>query len=135
MLTLDARCTSLKTAVPRYTGMGSRAVTGGHGLSMDSNPFATCKERRKTAEAAKQAYTAAVIAAEDTASDEATMKEAECKRATDEANKLVEEAEAVANAMHEAVKGRDIKLEEQVGDIRPRLPLPFALSRAFVRAG
>ena len=48
---------------------------------------------------------------------------------------LVKEAEAVANAMHEAVKGRDIKLEEQVGDIRPRLPLPFALSRAFVRAG
>ena len=107
----------------------------GHGLSMDSNPFATCKERRKTAETAKQAYTAAVIAAEDTPSDEATRKEAECKRAVDEANKLVEEAEAVANAMHEALKGRDIKLEEQVGDIRSRLPLPCALSHARVVAG
>ena len=107
----------------------------GHGLSMDSNPFATCKERKKTAEAAKQAYTAAVIAAEDAPSDEATRKEAECKRAIDEANKLVEEAEAVANAMHEALKGRDIKLEEQVGDIRPRLLLPCALSHACVGAG
>jgi hypothetical protein len=98
----------------------------GHGLSMDSNPFATCKERRKMAEAAKQAYTAAVIAAEDTPSDEANTKEADCKRAVDEANQRVEEADAVANAMQEALKGRDIKLEEQVWHISPRLLLLFA---------
>jgi hypothetical protein len=97
---------------------------------MDSNPFATCKERRKTAEAAKQAYTAAVIAAEDSPSDEATRKEEECQRAVDEANKLVAEAEAVVNAMHEALRGRDIKLEEQVGDIRSRLLPPCVLSHA-----
>jgi hypothetical protein len=107
----------------------------GYGLSMDSNPFGTCKERKKTAKAAKEAYTAAVVAAEDTPSDEATRKEAECKRARDEANMLVKEAEAVANDMHEALKGRDIKLEEQVGDIPSRLLLPCARSHACVGAG
>jgi hypothetical protein len=90
----------------------------GHGLSMDSNPFGTCKERRMAVAAAAKAYTAAVKDAEDTPGDEATRKEEECKRVRDEAKKMLEHAEAVANALPEALKGKDIKLEEQVGNMQ-----------------
>ncbi len=105
----------------------------GHGLSMDSNPFGTCKERRKTAAAAAKAYTAAVIDAEDTPSDEVTRKEEECKRVRDEAKKMLEDAEAVANALPDALKGRDIKLEEQVVNIQLHLSLFILLQLLCAR--
>jgi hypothetical protein len=88
------------------------------GLSMDSNPFGTFKERQKAAKATAAAYSAALKTLEDAPSDEAREKEAECMRAVNEAKKLVEEAQSVADTVNEALKGQDIKLEEQVRKIR-----------------
>jgi hypothetical protein len=86
-----------------------------HGLTMDSNPFGTVRERQKAAREAAAAYGAAVKAAEDTPSDEATVNEAAFERAMAEANKLVEEALVAANAVKEQLRGQDIKSEDQVG--------------------
>jgi hypothetical protein len=85
-----------------------------HGLTMDSNPFGTVKERQKAAKEAAAAYSAAVKAAEDAPSDEATVKEAAFERAMVEAKKLVEEAQDAANDVKEQLKGQDIKSEDQV---------------------
>jgi hypothetical protein len=82
---------------------------------MDSNPFGTVRERQKAARQAAAAYGAAVKAAEDTPSDEATVNEAAFERAMAEANKLVEEALVAANAVKEQLRGQDIKSEDQVG--------------------
>jgi hypothetical protein len=86
-----------------------------HGLTMDSNPFGTLKERQKASREAAAAYGAAIKAAEDTPSDEAMEKEAAFERAMVEANKRVEEAHVVANAVTEQLRGQDIKSEDQVG--------------------
>jgi hypothetical protein len=86
-----------------------------HGLTMDSNPFGTLKQRQKASREAAAAYGAAIKAAEDAPSDEATRKEAACERAMIDANMLVEEAQAVANAVTEQLRGQDIKSEDQVG--------------------
>jgi hypothetical protein len=86
-----------------------------HGLTLDSNPFGTCKERRKAAQAAGAAYSAAVKAAEDCPSAEAAMREEECRALAEAANALVAEAQAAADVVQGELRGRDVKLEEQVG--------------------
>jgi hypothetical protein len=87
-----------------------------HGLTMDSDPFGTMKERQKAAKAAAAAYSAAVKAAEDAPSDEATRKEAVFERAMADANKLVQEAQVAANAVKDPLRGQNINLEDQVGE-------------------
>jgi hypothetical protein len=83
-------------------------------LTLDSNPFGTCKERKRAAKAAAAAWSAAVKAAEDFPSAEATRQEEECKRLLDAANALVAEAQAAADVVRGNLLGRDVKLEEQV---------------------
>ena len=85
-----------------------------HGLTLDSNPFGTCKERKQAAKAAAAAWSAAVKAAEDAPSAAATLQEEECKRVLDAANALVAEAQAAADVVQEKLRGQDVKLEEQV---------------------
>ena len=92
-----------------------------YGLTLDSNPFVTCKERRKAAQAAAAAYSAAVKAAEDSPSAEATLREEECRALCDAANVLVAEAQAAADAVQGDLRGREVKLEEQVGGREMRL--------------
>lgn len=87
----------------------------GHGLTLDSNPYGTMKERQKAEKAAAAAYSAAVRVAEDTPSDEAAAKEAECERVLHEAERLVVEAQTAADAVKENLRGKDIKSEDQVG--------------------
>ena len=89
-----------------------------HGLTLDSNPFGTVATRKKAAKAAAAAYSAAVRAAEDAPSAEATQKEEECQRALAAAEALVEQAQPAADDVPHEVRGRDIKLEEQVGRAR-----------------
>jgi hypothetical protein len=80
---------------------------------LDSNPFGTCKERRKAAQAAGAAYSAAVKAAEDFPSAEAALRDEECRMA-EAANALVAETQAAADVVQGELRGRDVKLEEQV---------------------
>jgi hypothetical protein len=86
-----------------------------HRLMLDSNPFGTCQERKKSALRCAAAWNAAVKAAEDAPSFEATQREEECRRLFDAANALVAEAQAAADAVQFERRGRDLKLEEQVG--------------------
>jgi hypothetical protein len=89
-----------------------------HGFTLDSNPFGTFKQRQRAAKAAAAEYCAAVMAAEDAPSAEATQKEDECQRALDAANAAVAEAQAARDDLPEELRGQEIKLEEQV----PRAP-------------
>jgi hypothetical protein len=82
-----------------------------HGLTLDSNPFGTCKERRKAAQAAGAAYSAAVKAAEDCPSAEAALREEECRALAEAANALVAEAQAAADVVKGELRGRDVKLK------------------------
>ena len=86
-----------------------------HGLTLDSNPVGTVKERQKAAKAAAAALGAAARAAEEAPGAAATQKEQECQRALDVANAVVAQAEAAAVAVQGEVRGREVKLEEQVG--------------------
>ena len=86
-----------------------------HRLTLDSNPFGTCKERKQAAKAAAAAWSAAVKAAEDAPSAAATREEEECKRLYDAATALVAEARAAADVVQDNLRGQDVKLEEQVG--------------------
>jgi hypothetical protein len=85
-----------------------------HPLTLDSNPFGTCKERKQAAKAAAAAWSAAVKAAEDVPSAAATRQEEECKRLVDAATAQVVEAQAAADVVQENLRGQDVKLEEQV---------------------
>ncbi len=69
------------------------------------------------AKAAYAAYSAAVNAAEEFPSAETTRKERECRRLVDAANALVAEAQAAADVVQCEMRGRDVKLEEQVGGL------------------
>ena len=108
-------------AVPSYP-MRQHCDKCKHGLMLDSNPFGTVRERQKAAKAAAAAVGAAAKAAQETPSDEAAQKEEECQRALDAANALVAEAQAAAESVQKELRGREVKLEEQVGvrALRPR---------------
>jgi hypothetical protein len=94
--------------------MRQHCSTCRHGLTLDSNPYGTCKERKKAATAAAAAWNAAVKAAEDVPSAEATREEEECKRLLDAATALAAEAQAAADVVRGNLLGQDVKLEEQV---------------------
>jgi hypothetical protein len=82
-----------------------------HGLTFDSNPLGTFTQRQRAAEAAAAACSAAVKAAEDAPSAEATQKVEACQRAVYAANA---EAQAAADYVPQELWGQEIKLEEQV---------------------
>ena len=79
-----------------------------HGLTLDANPFGTCKERKKAVEALAKVWIAAIQAAEG------SQEEEECKRKHDAAYALVAEAQAAAYVVQEKLGGQDVKFV-QVG--------------------
>jgi len=85
------------------------------GLMLDSNPFGTVRELKKAVRTTAAAFGAAAKAAQEAPSAAATQKEEECQRAMDAAEALVVAAQAAAIAVPIELRGRDVKLEEQVG--------------------